>query len=194
MIFCGYIVVGIYNGFIGLVIGDMLELVWSDVEGWVGEGGVELGICCEIFSICDFYVVSCVLEDYYIDVLFVIGGYLVYEGIYIMMIEWDWYLVFCILMVCILVLIDNNFFGLELFIGIDIVFNVIVEVMDKIKELGIVFRCCFVVEMMGCDCGYFVLMLGIVVGVEWIYINEDGIFLDDLVNDVYWLWELFVYG
>ncbi|EFS70156.1 6-phosphofructokinase [Cutibacterium acnes HL007PA1] len=190
----GHTVVGIHNGFIGLATGDMSELAWSDVEGWAGEGGAELGTRREIPSTRDLYAVSRALEDHHIDALLVIGGYSAYEGIYTMMTERDRYPAFRIPTVCIPASIDNNLPGSELSIGTDTALNVIVEAMDKIKESGIASRRCFVVETMGRDCGYLALMSGIAAGAERIYTNEDGISLDDLANDVHWLRESFAHG
>ena len=66
--------------------------------------------------------------------------------------------------------------------------------MDKIKESGIASRRCFVVETMGKTCGYLALMSGIAAGAERIYLNEEGISLDDLAHDVHWLRESFGNG
>jgi len=35
----GHTMLGIYNGFPGLIKGDLKELSWMDVSGWVGQGG-----------------------------------------------------------------------------------------------------------------------------------------------------------
>jgi len=190
----GHTVVGIHNGFIGLATGNMSELAWSDVEGWAGEGGAELGTRREIPSTRDLYAVSRALEDHHLDALLVIGGYSAYEGIYTMMTERDRYPAFRISTVCIPASIDNNLPGSALSIGTATALNVIVEAMDKIKESGIASRRCFVVETMGRDCGYLALMSGIAASAARIYTNEDGISLDDLANDVHWLRESFAHG
>lgn len=39
----GYKIIGIHEGFSGLVKGDASEIQWSDVRGWVGIGGSILG-------------------------------------------------------------------------------------------------------------------------------------------------------
>ena len=45
-------------------------------------------------------------------------------------------------------------------------------------------RRCFVVEVMGHDCGYLALMSGLASGAERVYLPEEGITLDDLTADV----------
>lgn len=39
----GYNVVGVYGSLAGLANGDVKPLTWSDVHGWAGKGGSELG-------------------------------------------------------------------------------------------------------------------------------------------------------
>lgn len=39
----GYHVVGIFEGFQGLVNGEVRDIHWDDVRGWVSQGGSNLG-------------------------------------------------------------------------------------------------------------------------------------------------------
>ena len=55
---------------------------------------------------------------------------------------------------------------------------------DKIKQSAVASRRCFVVEVMGRDCGYLALMSGLATGAERVYLPEEGITLDDLTADV----------
>jgi 6-phosphofructokinase 1 len=45
-------------------------------------------------------------------------------------------------------------------------------------------RRCFVVEVMGHDCGYLALISGLATGAERVYLPEEGITLEDLTTDV----------
>lgn len=190
----GHTVLGIHNGFVGLARADISELGWSDVEGWTGEGGAELGTRREVPTTADLYAMSRALEDQRVDGLIVIGGYSAYDAVHLMTTERDRYPAFRMPTVCIPASIDNNLPGSELSIGADTALNVIVEAMDKIKESGIASRRCFVVETMGKNCGYLAMMSGIAAGAERIYLNEDGISLDKLAADVHWLRESFANG
>ena len=69
-------------------------------------------------------------------------------------------------------------------IGADTALNTIVEAVDKIKDSAVALRRCFVVEVMGRNCGYLALMSGLATGAERVYINEEGITLKDLQADV----------
>jgi 6-phosphofructokinase 1 len=39
----GLQMLGVYGSFKGLLDGEVWPLSWGDVEGWVGDGGAELG-------------------------------------------------------------------------------------------------------------------------------------------------------
>ena len=80
--------------------------------------------------------------------------------------------------------IDNNLPGSELSIGADTALNSIVEAVDKIKQSAVASRRCFVVEVMGHNCGYLALMSGLATGAERVYLPEEGITLHDLQLDV----------
>ncbi|MFN8567646.1 MAG: 6-phosphofructokinase [Kouleothrix sp.] len=79
--------------------------------------------------------------------------------------------------------INNNLPGSELSIGADTALNNIVEVVDKIKQSAVAARRCFVVEVMGRNCGYLALMSGMAAGAERVYLNEEGVTLHDLEAD-----------
>ena len=190
----GHTMLGIRNGFVGLAKGDIGELTWEDVEGWTGEGGAELGTRREMPGTGELYAISRALEDARVDGLIVVGGYAAYDTVHCMTTERDRYPAFHIPTVCLPASIDNNLPGSEFSIGADTALNVIVDAMDKIKESGIASRRCFVVETMGKTCGYLALMSGIAAGAERIYLNEEGISLDDLAHDVHWLRESFGNG
>ena len=90
--------------------------------------------------------------------------------------------------------INNDLPGSELSIGADTALNSIVTDVDKIKQSAVASRRCFVVEVMGRDCGYLALMSGLATGAERVYLPEEGITLDDLPVDVHALAEGFARG
>jgi 6-phosphofructokinase 1 len=65
---------------------------------------------------------------------------------------------------------------------------------DKIKQSAVAARRCFVVEVMGRNCGYLALMSGLATGAERVYLPEEGISLGDLRADVDHLVEGFEHG
>ena len=80
--------------------------------------------------------------------------------------------------------INNDLPATELSIGSDTALNSIVADVDKIKQSAVATRRCFVVEVMGHDCGYLALMSGLATGAERVYLPEEGITLDALTQDV----------
>ena len=86
--------------------------------------------------------------------------------------------------VCLPASINNDLPASELSIGSDTALNSITTDVDKIKQSAVASRRCFVVEVMGRDCGYLALMSGLATGAERTYLPEEGITLEDLTTDV----------
>ncbi|MEI7553873.1 6-phosphofructokinase [Candidatus Chlorohelix sp.] len=190
----GHSVLGIHNGFEGLINGDIRELEWGAVDGWTSMGGAELGTSRLIPSGQAIYAIARNLETYNINALLIVGGWESYETAYKMHTEQPNFPAFNIPMICLPASIDNNLPGSELSIGADTALNNIVEVVDKIKQSAVAARRCFVVEVMGRFCGYLALMSGLATGAERVYIHEEGIRLQDLQNDLQDMSEGFKHG
>ena len=101
---------------------------------------------------------------------------------------------FNIPLVCLPATIDNDLPGSELSIGADTALNNIVSSVDKIKQSAVASRRAFVVEVMGGYCGYLALMSALATGAERVYLPEEGVVLQDLVDDVNSLVEGFKHG
>ena len=186
----GHIILGVHNGFPGLVAGQIEELKWMSVNGWASRGGAELGTNRKLPDGSDFYAIARTLEEHKIDGLLIIGGTTAYQSAYMMLNQRKNYPAFNIPMVCLPASINNNLPGSELSVGADTALNSIIEAVDKIKQSAVAQRRCFVVEVMGRDCGYLALMSGLATGAERVYLNEEGVTLRDLQQDV----ELLVAG
>jgi 6-phosphofructokinase 1 len=94
------------------------------------------------------------------------------------------YPAFDIPVVCLPATIDNNLPGTELSIGADTALNNIVTVVDKIKQSAVAERRCYIVEVMGRKCGYLALMSGLATGAERVYLNEEGVTLKSMKEDL----------
>jgi 6-phosphofructokinase 1 len=175
---------GIRNGFQGLVDGEIQEMEWMSVNGWASMGGSELGTNRKIPKGSDLYAIARTIEKYNIQGLLIIGGWTGYEAAYKLLNERGNYPAFNIPMVCLPATINNNLPGTELCIGADTALNNIVEAVDKIKQSAVASRRCFVVEVMGHYCGYLALMGGLATGAEKVYMNEEGVTLHDLQVDL----------
>lgn len=180
----GHIMLGVHNGFPGLINGEIEEMNWMSVNGWAARSGCELGTNRMVPSGSDFYAIARAIEKYEIHGLLIIGGWSGYEAAYQMLKARENYPAFKIPIVCLPASINNNLPGSELSIGADTALNNIVQAVDKIKDSAVALKRCFVVEIMGRYCGYLTLMGGLATGAEKVYLHEEGVTLADLQADV----------
>ncbi len=190
----GHTMLGIRNGFPGLIEGKVDELTWSDVEGWIPNGGADLGIRRNVPAVEELYAISRQLETHKVEGLLIIGGWNAYQSAHLLYTERERYPAFRIPTVCVPASIDNNLPGSELAIGTDTALNVIVDSIDKIKLSASATTRSFVVETMGRYCGYLALMGGLAGGAERVYLHEVPTRLSDLATDVAWLRDAFRSG
>ncbi len=180
----GHIMLGVHNGFKGLIAGDIVPLEWTSVNGFVSRGGAELGSNRYVPNGSDFYTIARKIEDHKLDAILMIGGWTGYQSAYELFNRRSSFPAFNISIVCLPASIDNDLPGSELSIGADSALNNIVEAVDKIKESAVASQRCFVVEVMGRYCGYLALMSGMATGAERVYLNEEGVTLQNLQADL----------
>jgi 6-phosphofructokinase 1 len=180
----GHTMLGVLNGFQGLIDGDIREMDWMSVSGWASMGGAELGTSRRFANGPDLYAIARTIEAQRIHGLLVIGGWSGYQAAHRLYRERDNFPAFNLPIVCLPASINNNLPGSELSIGADTALNNIVEVVDKIKQSAVATRRCFVVEVMGRACGYLALMSSLASGAERVYLPEEGITLRDLEADL----------
>ncbi|MCB0209708.1 MAG: 6-phosphofructokinase [Anaerolineae bacterium] len=180
----GHTMLGIDNGITGLINGHIREMDWMSVHGWASKGGAELGTNRHVPKKSEFYAIARQLEEHRVDGLLMIGGWSGYQSLYKMYNERESFPAFNIPMICLPATINNNLPGSELSIGSDTALNSIVEVVDKIKQSAVASHRCFVVEVMGRNCGYLALMSGLATGAERAYLAEEGVSIADLQKDL----------
>ena len=76
----GLEMVGVYGSFKGLLDGDIRPLSWGDADGWVGDGGAELGTRREVPTLEQLYAIGRAIEKHEIAALLIIGGYDAYDA------------------------------------------------------------------------------------------------------------------
>ena len=180
----GHVALGVRNGFLGLIRGDVAVMNWMDVHGWVNKGGAELGTNRATPKGPDWYKMARQIEEWGVDGMLIIGGWTGYQTAYEMLLRRKEFPAYNIPIVCLPATINNDLPGTNLTIGADTALNTIIGNVDKIKESAVASRRVFVVEVMGRDCGYLALMSGLATGAERVYLPEEGITLDDLRQDV----------
>lgn len=191
----GHTMLGVQNGFQGLINGDIREMDWMSVHGWVARGGAELGTSRKVPSNdADLAAIVRNIRMHEIDGLLMIGGWAGYRAAAEVYRHREALPALRIPIVCLPASIDNNLPGSELSIGADTALNNIVSDVDKIKQSAVAARRVFVVEVMGRDCGYLAQMSGIATGAERVYLPEEGVTLADLQVDVNNLIDGFSHG
>jgi 6-phosphofructokinase 1 len=180
----GYTMLGVRNGFRGLRDGDVSEMDWMSVSGWVWSGGAELGTNRYRPDADAVAGIARQITDHRIDGLMVIGGWTGYAVAHTLHTSRDRHPVLGLPIACLPATINNDVPATELSIGADTALNNIVSDLDKIKQSAVATRRTFIVEVRGRDCGYLALFSGIAGGAERVYLPEEGITLDDLTKDV----------
>lgn len=161
-------VVGIYNGYQGMIDDDMKELDSRSVGYIIQRGGTILRSArCEEFRTPEGRKKAYEnLKKRGINGLIVIGGDGSFTGATFFSEEFD------IPVIGIPATIDNDIFGTDHTIGYDTALNTVVEAVDKIKDTASAHNRLFFVEVMGRDAGFIALRAGIATGAEAILLPE----------------------
>lgn len=180
----GHTILRINNGFEGLSKGEIAPFNWMSVNGWAYIGGSELGTNRYLPANGDFYTIARNIEEHQLQGLLIIGGWSAYEAALELHKRRNSFPAFNIPILCFPATIDNDLPGSELSVGADTALNSIVDAVDKIKQSAVASRRVFVVEVLGGHCGYLALMSAMATGAERVYLNEEGVRLSDLREDV----------
>jgi 6-phosphofructokinase 1 len=161
-------VIGIRQGYQGLINADFTPLESSSVSDIIQRGGTILKTArCEEFRTPEGRAKAYVnLREAQIDGVVVIGGDGSFTGARIFNEEYD------IPFVGIPGTIDNDIFGTDYTIGYDTALNTVVEAVDKIRDTASAHNRMFFVEVMGAEAGFIALYSGIATGAEAIIIPE----------------------
>lgn len=165
----GIEVVGVRDGFLGLINNDILNLNRFDVSGIIIRGGTMLGSA----RVPGFTKISmqkqakATLDKNNIDALIVVGGDGSYRGAQALS---------KLGVKCVTVpgTIDNDIIGTEETIGFDTALNTAIEAIDKLRDTSSSHHRCSVVEVMGNRCGDLALYAGISTGAEIVITPEIG--------------------
>eukprot|EP00069_Balaena_mysticetus_P012771 bmy_21839T0 len=180
----GHTVYVVHDGFEGLAKGQVQEVGWHDVAGWLGRGGSMLGTKR---TLPKGYMEKIVenIHIHNIHALLVIGGFEAYEGVLQLVEARERYEELCIVMCVIPATISNNVPGTDFSLGSDTAVNAAMESCDRIKQSASgTKRRVFIVETMGGYCGYLATVTGIAVGADAAYVFEDPFNIQDLKANV----------
>jgi len=179
----GHRPLGIQSGVEGLVNGRIKEIQWGDVDGWVSQGGANLGTKRTLPN-GKFPQIAQQLKNHKIEGLMVVGGFEAFQTVLELAEERKNYPEFCIPMCVLPATISNNVPGTEFSLGADTALNEITEICDRIRQSaqGTKERV-FIIEVMGGYCGYLASMAGLAGGSDAAYIHEEHVGIRDLLTD-----------
>lgn len=190
----GHQVFAATDGFDGFARAALTELDWLSVSGFVSQGGATFGTSRTLLTDTAVAAIAQVCAAENIDGVLAIGGHHAFQACHTLMDAADDYAALRIPFVCVPATINNDLPATEQTIGSDTALNTIVESVDKLKQSGVAIRRCYVVEVMGADCGYLAVASAVASGAEHVYTPESGITLDALSQDVATMRDSFLDG
>jgi len=175
----GVEVYGIRQAFSGLLAGDFERMNNRDVSGIIGRGGTILQTARNL----EFKTPQGQkrglrrLNEHGIEGLVVIGGDGSLRGALALH-----ELGFPVIGVP--GSIDNDMYGTNMSIGVDTALNTILDAIDKLRDTASSHERCFLLEVMGRNCGYLATIGGILGGAEFIVIPEKPSTLEEVGNSL----------
>ncbi|XP_027200461.1 ATP-dependent 6-phosphofructokinase isoform X1 [Dermatophagoides pteronyssinus] len=185
VIFRGDTVLAIHDGFDGLVDGDIRPITWSEVRGWVGQGGANLGTRRTLPNDQNIEKIIANLRLYRIQALLVIGGFEAFQAVLYLTERRHEYVELRMPLCCVPATISNNVPGTDFSLGADTALNEITEICDRIRQSAQgTKRRVFIIETMGGFCGYLATLAGLAGGADAAYIFEEPFSISDLIGDI----------
>jgi 6-phosphofructokinase 1 len=162
----GYEVIGVRNGYRGLVLGEFTPMGRRDVGGIIQMGGTRLGTTRfePLKTSREGALTS--LRRHEIEALIVIGGNGSQTGAHALHMEGA-------PVIGVASTIDNDLCGTDVSIGATTAVDVALEAIDRLRVTASAMRRAFLVEVMGRHCGHLALMAGIGGGAEVIAVPEE---------------------
>ncbi len=175
----GWEVVGVQQGYAGLIAGKFRTLGVRDVGGIMQHGGTILGSarCPEFKTEEGRREALRALNRQAVEALVVIGGNGSQAGAHALS-----QMGFPV--VGIASTIDNDLYGSEPTIGVDTALNIVLEAIDRLKVTASSHQRAFLIEVMGRECGYLALMAGIAGGAEAVVIPEMEVDPEDVAAEL----------
>ncbi len=158
----------IYDGFEGLIDGNIKKAFYGDVTGIMHLGGTIIRTSrSKRFYDPKFREIAYNhLKDANIDKIIILAGDGSIKGLDIFAKEYN------ISFVGIPTTIDNDIYGTDYCLGVDTSLNVIKNALDDIRDTSASSKRAFVVEIMGRECGYLALITALTSGAEICIIPE----------------------
>lgn len=169
----GLRVLGVRDGYVGLLAGQLSPLSPADVLGIVRDGGTILGSarCLEMHTREGRDLARARLAEAGVTDLVVVGGNGSLTGA-LALTDAAELGAQPLRVVGVPASIDNDLGLTGLSIGVDTALNTIVEACDKIADTASAHGRTFIVEVMGRDCGYLAMTAGVAAGADLVLFPE----------------------
>jgi 6-phosphofructokinase 1 len=176
-IYHGVEVMGIIEGYEGLIHGEMEEMTTRDVGGIIQQGGTILKTArSEEFKTKKGQREAIrEMNESSIDGLVVIGGDGSLQGAHALAQQG-------IKVIGVPASIDNDIWGTQMSIGVDTALNTIIGAIDQLRDTASSHNRAFLVETMGRNCGYLALIGSIVSGAEYVLLPETECSVQDVAE------------
>lgn len=173
-------VVGIFDGYKGLVENRMQELDYESVNNIIQFGGTVLGTarCAEFLTKEGRASAYEHCKAANIDALVLIGGDGTFAGGYVFWEE------FQIPVIGIPATIDNDISGTDHTIGYDTCLNTVIDAIDKIRDTATSHHRIFFIEVMGRNAGFIALNAALASGAENVLIPEEQTNIEALAKQI----------
>ena len=170
-------VVGVINGFDGLINADFKPLGARDVGGIIQRGGTVLQTrrSKAFMERSGQQQAIAKMKEAGIDALVIMGGDGSLNGAHALAKQG-------VPVIGVPASIDNDIWGTNMAIGVDTAMNTIMDAVDKLRDTASSHGRTFLVETMGRGCGYLALMAGIACGAEMVLIPEVPVTMDEVVE------------
>ena len=158
----------IYDGFDGLIDGNIKKAFFEDVTGIMHLGGtiIRTSRSKRFYEPKHRQQAYDNLKKHDIQKIIILAGDGSFKGLDIFSKEYD------LSFIGIPTTIDNDIYGTDYCLGVDTSLNVIKNALDDIRDTSSSFQRAFVVEVMGRECGYLALITSLTSGAEICIIPE----------------------
>jgi len=173
-------VVGVMRGYEGLIDAEFKNLNHRSVSGIINLGGTILKTArSKKFPKKEFQLKAVRnIKTNNIDGIIVVGGNGSLAAAHILASKYS------IPVIGVPATIDNDVNGVDMTIGADTALNVALDALDKIRDTATSLERIFVVEVMGRDCGYIALRVGLAAGAEEVLIPEKKFDMKKICDDI----------
>lgn len=160
-------VMGIYEGYQGMIRGEIKELSTRDVGGIIQQGGTVLQTARsqEFRTKQGQREAIRELNENEIDGVIVVGGDGSLNGARALA-------SYGVKVIGVPASIDNDIWGTEMSIGVDTALNTIIHAIDQLRDTASSHNRAFIIETMGRNCGYLAQVSAIISGAELVLLPE----------------------